>query len=70
MTTSERFAELMECFRKPFVPGEQRCGIVDADTYWEGERWTETHKNGNSMTIGGMTIPLSTQFVVCKDHEP
>jgi len=65
-----RYEELLQCFRKPFVPGEARCSIIDSDTYWEGERWTETHLNGDSMTIGGQTVALHTQFLVCKEHEP
>ena len=65
-----RFEELLQCFRKPYVPGEPRCSIVDSGTTWEGVRWVEAHENGDTMTIGGMTIPLSTQFLVCKDHLP
>lgn len=67
MNTSDRFVELMACFRTAAVG---HCSIVDSDTYWEGERWTETQPNGDSMTIGGMIIPMHTQFLLCKEHEP
>ena len=66
----DRFQELLGCFRKPYVPGGDRCSIIDSDTYWEGIRWTETLPNGDSMTLGGMVVPLYTQFLVCKEHEP
>jgi len=66
----DRYKELLACFRKPYVPGEPRCYVVDGDTTWEGLRWTETHPNGDSMTIGGMTVPLHTQFLVCEEHVP
>jgi hypothetical protein len=64
-----RCKELMDCFRNA-IPGQPHCAIMDENTYWEGERWTETHLNGDSMTLSGMIIPLSTQFLVCKNHEP
>jgi len=67
---SNRYQELLDCFRKPYVPGEPRCRVMDSESFWEGERWTETHPNGDSMTLGGMTVPLHTQFLVCKEHEP
>jgi hypothetical protein len=66
----DRFKELMACFRKPYVPGEPRCTIIEGDTYWEGERWVETLLNGDTMTIGGQTVPLHTQFLVCEEHTP
>ena len=70
MMTGERGTELMKCFRKPFVPGEPRCSIIDGNTTWEGSRWTETHESKDTMTIGGMTIPLWVEFLVCSEHEP
>ena len=65
-----RFKELMACFRKPYVPGQDHCSIIDGNSHWEGERWTETLLSGDSMTIGGQHIPLHTQFLVCAEHEP
>jgi len=62
---NERFEELMKCFRKP--PGGMRCYISNDGTE---EGWHEMHQNGDSMTIGGMTIPLHTDFVVCEEHQP
>jgi hypothetical protein len=66
----DRYKELLQCFLKPYVPGEPRCSIIEDGTTWEGERWTELHTNGNSISIGGMVFPLYTQFLVCKEHEP
>jgi hypothetical protein len=63
--TSSRYQELYKCWRD-----EHGCAIVDSNTSWEGERYTETLLNGDSLIMGGMQIPLSTQFLLCKEHEP
>jgi hypothetical protein len=66
---SDRYQELLNCFLTAY-DHEEHCSIVDSNTTWEGERWTETLPSGDSMTLGGMTIPLSVQFLVCKNHLP
>jgi hypothetical protein len=65
-TGKTRFDVLMECWRSG---RSDRCLIVTAETVWEGERYLELHYNGDTMTLGGMTIHLSTEFLLCKVHE-
>jgi hypothetical protein len=62
-----RCGELLACFRKG---AEGHCAIVDSSTTWVGERYTEMHKNGDWMTVGGVKMPLWTEFLVCAEHAP